>query len=230
MAKKKLQRFKEVSDSSRVVEVGYFDTQKGSIQLKGQWNKQFFNNTNDLVLELGCGKGEYTVGMARYYPKRNFIGVDIKGARIWRGAKTIDEEKINNAGFLRTQIGLLPHFFDKNEVSEIWITFPDPQPGSRVNKRLTSPRFLHRYAMFLKPEGVIHLKTDSDLMYAYTLETITEEKHILIQSDSDIYANQNSGPLTDIRTFYEQMWLEQGKKIKFIAFKLNPAYYETAIE
>ncbi len=226
MAKKKLKRFAENKTFPHFLDRSYNELITKEFELKGKWANDFFKNTNPIILEIGCGKGEYTVGMAKNFPEKNFIGIDIKGARIWRGAKTIEEEKIENAAFIRSQAGLIDLWFAQNEISEIWITFPDPQPGARGNKRLTSPRYLKMFSKVLQTNGIIHLKTDSDFLYEYTVEMAKNEQHKIIGQTDDVYKSQIGGPLTEIQTFYEQMWLEEGKTIKYISFQLSPTYYE----
>lgn len=193
--------------------------------MKGKWNSHFFKNSNPLVLELACGKGEYTVGLAKKYPKQNFIGIDLKGNRLWRGAKTALEEKIQNAAFLRSRIDFIEKAFEQNEVSEIWITFPDPQP-KKENKRLTSPLFLMRYKNVLPKNGIIHLKTDSRELYDFTLEVIASGKHTLLESTEDLYANLDSDSKVDAasqQTYYEKIFTKLGKKICYVKFTLNNA-------
>jgi len=191
-------------------------------KLKGNWNRQFFNNKNEIVLELACGKGEYTTGLARRNPEKNFIGIDIKGARMWRGLKTAKEEGLTNLAFVRTRINLINYFFGKNEVSEIWITFPDPHPrGSKSGKRLTSPYFLGLYQQFLNPDGIIHLKTDNILFFEYTQDVIRENGHQLLLANYDVYESGMKNEVTEIQTFYEHKWLEHGTKIKYLEFRLN---------
>ncbi len=221
MGKKKLQRFEELRTLERVFQPeGMFLDRV--YELRGNWNKKVFNNNQPLILELGCGKGEYTVGLAKRNPQNNYIGVDIKGARIWRGAKTINDENILNAAFLRTHIDQLAAFFDTNEIAEIWITFPDPQPQlSRTRKRLTSPKFLTIYKRLLAPGGVIHLKTDNRPLYEYTLEVIKAEGLELISHSDDIYSDHKEGVLTEVQTTYEKRFLAQGLSIHHIAFGLN---------
>jgi len=166
------------------------------------------------------------VEMARRYPERNFIGVDIKGDRMWRGLKTAQEENLKNVAFVRTRIELTEFYFDKREVDELWITFPDPQVKAvRERKRLTSPRFLNRYSLFLNPEAVIHLKTDALLLYDYTLEVIERDGHLLLDANEDIYGSGMDNDITQIQTFYEKKWLEYGTKIRYLAFKLNPELF-----
>lgn len=219
--KKKLQRFAENLTFDNFFQYQYEQLQSDGFPLKGRWHEAFFKNENPIIVELGCGKGEYAVGLARQYPDKNFIGVDIKGARMWRGLKTAKEEQLTNVAFLRTRIELIEHYFASGEVSEIWITFPDPQPRkSRAHKRLTSPRFINRYRNILKPEGVIHLKTDDMPLYAYTLEVIREGGHRLVFHTPDLYKLTDELDVKKIRTFYEQIWLEQGLTIKYIQFSL----------
>lgn len=190
--------------------------------LKGRWNKEIFRNDNPIILELGCGKGEYTVGLAGRFPEYNYIGVDIKGARIWRGAKTAKENKILNAVFLRTKIELINSFFAENEVDEIWITFPDPYPNNRnANKRLISPFFLNCYRLFLKNKGIIHLKTDNGELLNYTLGIVNRNNLELILFTEDIYSMERTDNVIPIMTHYENLFLEQNFKIKYLSFRLN---------
>ncbi|MFK7933769.1 MAG: tRNA (guanosine(46)-N7)-methyltransferase TrmB [Saprospiraceae bacterium] len=197
------------------------DTAQQVIEMKGKWNEKHFKNDHPITLELACGRGEYTLQLARKYPNRNFIGVDIKGARIWQGAKIALEEKLDNAAFLRTRIELIEHFFTKGEVSEIWITFPDPfLRNSKSNRRLTSPPFLDRYQKFLDPAGFIHLKTDSPELYEFTLETESEyDKIEMLYNDDDIYSKQLPMAELDFKTYYEKMHLANGKTIKYVRLK-----------
>ena len=192
------------------------------VVLKGRWNELHFKNDNPITLELACGKGEYCLGLAVRYPGRNFIGVDIKGARIWRGAKTAVEEKHSNVAFLRTRIEFLDRYFDNEEVSEIWITFPDPfLNDTKSNKRLTSQYFLDIYRKVLEPTGYVHLKTDSEPLYLYTKEVIAEEQLDLVIDNADIYKEELIHPDLDIRTFYEKQHLKNQLKIKFVKFSLG---------
>jgi len=219
--KDKLKRFAENLTFPNFFQPDIEEATKG-FHLKGKWNREFFGNNNPIVLELGCGKGEYTVALAEKYPERNYIGIDRKGARMWRGCKTSVEENMTNVAFLRTRIDLILNFFDKNEVSEIWITFPDPQPRRKqVKKRLTSPRFLERYKQILIPKGIIHLKTDNSEMYQFTLSTINKDGHNLLYHTSDLYNSGFSDDAVEIQTFYEQMFLKKGEKIKYIRFNLG---------
>lgn len=182
--------------------------------------KKLFDNDAPLVLELGCGKGEYTVGLAKQDSSRNFIGVDIKGARIYTGAKMVEEENIPNAGFLRTQVEALPAFFAPGEVSEIWITFPDPQL-KKTNKRLLSTRFLGYYRKFMGPEGIVNLKTDSPFLYEYTLRLVRLNGLEIIDATDDLYGREGDCIEKNIKTFYEQQWLSRGKTIKLLKFRLG---------
>ncbi|WP_242084121.1 tRNA (guanosine(46)-N7)-methyltransferase TrmB [Aestuariivivens sediminis] len=222
-SKNKLKRFIENDSFSNVFQPTRDELVKKKYPLKGQWRNEVFENDNPLVLELGCGKGEYAVALARQYPNRNFIGIDIKGARFWRGAKTAIEERLSNVAFLRSQIELIEHAFAKNEVDEIWITFPDPQiKYKRTKHRLTNIQFLSRYKTILKPEGIVHLKTDSEYMHGYTLGLLHGMGHEVLYANHDIYKLEGSPPeVTGIKTFYELQYLEQQKPITYIRFKLN---------
>ncbi|HBG70345.1 MAG: tRNA (guanosine(46)-N7)-methyltransferase TrmB [Bacteroidetes bacterium GWF2_43_63] len=220
MAKKKLQHFAENKTFAHYFEMPFEQLSPNGHPMRGNWKTEFFKNDNPLIIEIGCGKGEYTVGQAKYFPHKNFIGVDVKGARIWRGAKTIEDEKIKNAAFVRSQAGLLQLWFAPGEVDEIWITFPDPQPGCRQNKRLTSMRYLNMFKVFLKENGIVHLKTDSRELFDYTMEVISDNKLTIIERIDDLYAVPGDDPLHNIQTFYEKMWLEMGKKISYVAFQL----------
>ena len=224
--KNKLQRFAENLTFSNLFQYRYEEVVNGFF-LKGKWKQDFFKNDHPLILELGCGKGEYTVGMARRYPEKNFIGVDIKGARMWRGLKTAQEENLKNVAFVRTRIELAEYYFGEKEVDALWITFPDPQiKARRERKRLTSPQFLQRYAKFLHPDAIIHLKTDALLLYDYTREVIEQGGHLLLESNEDIYGSGMDNEVTQIQTFYEQKWLEHGTPIRYLAFRLNPRLFK----
>ncbi len=220
-SKNKLKRFKENETFSNVIQPTREDITSG-FEFKGKWNT-FFKKAQPIVLELGCGKGEYTVGLAQRNSDKNYIGIDIKGARFWRGAKSAQEDNLENVGFLRTQIELIDLLFDENEVDEIWITFPDPQiKYKRTKHRLTNPIFLQKYKHILKPNGVVHLKTDSEYMHGYTLGLLQGEGHEILYSNHDVYKNAGSpSEVLEIQTFYENQYLEQGKPITYIQFRIN---------
>jgi tRNA (guanine-N7-)-methyltransferase len=222
-SKNKLKRFRENESFGNVVQPSREEITDGNFGLKGNWNSEFFKKARPLVLELGCGKGEYSVALARENPDKNFLGIDIKGARFWRGAKTALEEGLDNVGFMRTQIELIDLIFDENEVDEIWITFPDPQiKYKRTKHRLTNSQFLQKYKHVLKPGGMVNLKTDSEFMHGYTLGLLHGEGHEIIQANHDVYKNVYSPrEVTGIQTFYEKQYLEQGKPITFIQFKIK---------
>lgn len=219
MPKRKLQRFEELKEFERTFQFPYplVHTDHG---LRGHWNEKVFGNQHPLVLELGCGRGEYTVSLARHFPEMNFVGVDIKGARIWRGAKTITEENIRNAAFLRVQVEWLPEFFNEGEVKEIWVTFPDPQPQlSRENRRLTNPRFLAMYRMLTVSGGLFHLKTDNRPLFDYTLEMLAKEQGILKICTYDLYRDTPENFKLDIQTTYEQKFILEGLNINYLCFQ-----------
>lgn len=219
MPKKKLIHFQENLTFPQLFQFRYTELRKG-FPLRGNWNMKFFGNENPLVLELGCGKGEYTVGLARAHPDTNFIGIDIKGARLWKGCKTVANENLGNAAFIRSQVDHIEKFFASNEISGIWITFPDPQPN-KERKRLTSPQFLERYKRILKDNGVIHLKTDNREFYEYTLEVIRESGLRLHWSCEDLYNSGTTGDATMFQTYYEKIWLDIGKKICYLKFSFH---------
>ena len=222
-SKNKLKRFKENETFANVFQPTREELVNGNFDLKGQWNAKFFNNNYPIVLELGCGKGEYSVALAQKYPNKNCIGVDIKGARFWRGAKTAIEDNLPNVAFLRTQIELIDFAFAENEVDEIWITFPDPQiKYKRTKHRLTNIEFLKRYKHILKPDGVVNLKTDSEFMHGYTLGLLHGAGHDVIYANHNVYKLEGSSEeVTSIQTFYESQYLEQNKPITYIRFKIN---------
>lgn len=218
--KNKLQRFAENETFDNMFQLGYENVING-FEYKGNWKSGFFKNENDIIVELGCGKGEYTVGLAKRYPEKNFIGIDIKGARIWRGLKSTEQGSLNNVAFIRSRINLIEYFFSENEISEIWITFPDPRSRrSDENRRLTSPRFIDRYYKVLKNDGIINLKTDNIVFFEYTLDVIHDHGHKLLYKTYDVYGEPNEEILTGIQTFYEKMWLANGTKIKYLRFQL----------
>jgi len=213
VGKDKLRRFAEISTFSNVVQL---DAGK---PFKGKWASEFFKNENPVVLELACGKGEYTVNLGRLFPQKNFIGIDYKGNRIWRGAKTALEDGVNNVGFLRIQIETILDYFGEGEIDEIWITFPDPQPQiSREKKRLTSPRFLEKYKQILRPEGPINLKTDNDDLHAYTAEKIGELGLKLHVKTEDLYNSEFADEVLSIKTYYEKKYLQDNKNINYLEF------------
>ena len=222
-SKNKLKRFKENETFANLFQPAREILLQDNFPLKGNWNKKYFKNDNPIVLELGCGKGEYSLGLAARFPNKNFIGIDIKGARIWRGAKTALQKNMKNVGFIRMQIELLDKAFDANEVSEIWITFPDPQiKYKRTKHRLTNPQFLDLYQKILQPEGILHLKTDSEFLHGYTLGLLQGKGHDILYAHHDIYRNTEAPEiLTRIQTFYEKQFLEINKPITYIKFKLK---------
>jgi len=220
VAKRKLARFAEMNTFNHVIQAEFKEVFRNDYKLKGNWNKEFFKNNNPIILELGCGKGEYTVGLAKQNPQINFIGVDIKGARMWRGAKTAADSGMKNVGFVRTRIDLINSFFAESEISEIWITFPDPQP-KKYFKRLTSTRFLGYYQKLIKPFGLIHLKTDSQELFNYTKELVELNKLEAIVCTDNLYNSEIVDSILSIKTFYEQQFLQQGKPITYIKFKLD---------
>jgi tRNA (guanine-N7-)-methyltransferase len=222
-SKNKLKRFKENDTFGNVFQPTREEVVSGQFPLRGKWNQDYFKNINPIVLELGCGKGEYSVGLADKYPNKNFIGIDLKGARFWRGAKTAVETGLKNVAFIRTQIELINHIFDENEVDEIWITFPDPQiKYKRTKHRMTNSQFLKLYKKVLKPEGVINLKTDSEFMHGYTLGLLHGEGHEVIYSNHNVYVNEGSPEeVTSLQTFYEKQYLEINKAITYIRFKIK---------
>lgn len=222
MAKDKLRKFAEINNYSHVIQPKR-EKLLEDFELKGKWNKNFFEEDQPLVIELGCGKGEYTVGLAQKFPEKNFLGIDIKGARIWKGATTVQALEMKNAGFLRSQIELVDHAFGENEVDEIWITFPDPQiKFKRTKHRLTHPDFLAKYRMILKPGGTVHLKTDSEFLYGYTLGILQNENATIEIANHDIYHPDTKdlpSYLYEIQTHYENLFLKEGKKITYLKFR-----------
>ncbi len=222
-SKNKLKRFRENETFHNVIQPTREALVDANFSLKGKWCSSFFKNNNPLVLELGCGKGEYTVGLAKRYPNKNFIGIDIKGARFWRGAKTAIEDQMPNVAFIRTQIELIEFIFAENEVDEIWITFPDPQiKYKRTKHRLTNAEFLQRYKNVLNNTGVVHLKTDSEFMHGYTLGLLHGLGHEVEYANHDVYRQEGSPEeVTEIQTYYEETYLAKDKAITYIRFKIN---------
>ena len=221
MAKKKLLHFAENLTFKHLFQYPHFGVLP-DFPLQGKWHTDFFQNGNPITLEIGCGKGEYTVNLAINHPEKNFIGMDIKGARIWKGCKMAEGLGLKNVAFIRSRGEFLGSFFAGNEVDEIWLTFPDPQPQSnRIQKRLTSPEFLLRYNNILNPPGIIHLKTDNDKLYRYTLGVIRDLGHHIVFSSEDIYRLDTFHEATAIQTFYEDIYRKQGIPIKYIEFKLH---------
>ncbi len=217
MGKGKLAKFAAVASFHHVFERSFEQLQEQPFEMKGRWHSDFFKNNRPIVLELGCGKGEYAVALGKHDAQKNFIGVDIKGARLFTGAKQALEQSLDNVAFIRTRIELIEHFFDKNEVDEIWITFPDPQM-KKAGKRLTSTFFMKKYTSFLKDGGLIHLKTDSNFLYTYTNVMLRENNIKIIENIENVYARGEKSELLHIKTHYEQQWLERGKTIKYIQF------------
>jgi tRNA (guanine-N7-)-methyltransferase len=218
--KKKLIHFEENLTFPHLFQPKYHDLTGGFI-LRQRWNEEFFRNGKPITLELGCGKGEYTVGLAEKYPERNFIGIDYKGARLWRGCKTVEEKGLVNVAFIRNMADHLEKFFAPDEVSEIWVTFPDPQP-KKERRRLTAPVFLEKYRKVMHPGGIIHLKTDNIEFFEYTLEIVAQGGHNLLWSTDDLYHSNVYDEVMDIQTFYEKIWLAEGKRICYLRFTLRP--------
>ncbi|MDR1707357.1 MAG: tRNA (guanosine(46)-N7)-methyltransferase TrmB [Prevotella sp.] len=218
MGKNKLAKFANMEEYPHVFQYPFAVLQEQGFEMKGKWNELFFKNDNPIVLELGCGKGEYTVGLAKLFPNKNFIGIDIKGARMWTGAKKSLNEGLTNVAFLRTHIELITHFFGQGEIYEIWITFPDPQMN-KVNKRMTSTRFIKLYRQILSDNGIIHLKTDSNFMFTYTCAMVKENNLPILFETDDLYHSGLADDILKIQTFYEQQWLARGLNIKYIKFE-----------
>jgi tRNA (guanine-N7-)-methyltransferase len=222
VGKNKLARWTELGSYENVIQPEIGDVTGKDHPIKGRWNKEIFKNENPLVLELGCGKGEYSVGLATKFPDKNYIGIDIKGARMWRGAKTSNENNLANVAFLRTRIEFITSFFKTDEVDEIWVTFPDPHPGRRnSNKRLTSPWYLNAYQQFIKDKGIIHLKTDNTELFKYTKSIVSHNNLETIFSTSDLYSEDLPDDILSIKTHYEKIFLTAGLKINYITFRLG---------
>ena len=223
MGKGKLAKFAEMETFSNVFQYPFSVVDNVPFEMKGHWREQYFKNNHPVVLELGCGKGEYTVELARLYPEMNFIGVDIKGARIWTGAKQALEAGLKNVAFLRTNIEIIDRFFAESEVQEIWLTFSDPQMKN-AHKRLTSTFFLNRYRKFLVDGGIVHLKTDSNFLFTYTTCMVKENKLPVVFSTEDLYhtegLDEETHKILSIQTYYESMWIERGLNIRYMKFLL----------
>ena len=231
MGKNKLKKFAEMETFHNVFQCGAREMVEGNpvAAMRGKWHEEYFHNSNPIVLELGCGRGEYTVGLAARYPNKNYIGIDIKGARMWAGAKKAELAGMQNVAFLRTNIELLTHFFAPNEVAEIWITFPDPQM-KKATKRLTSTYFMQRYAELLVESGLIHLKTDSPFLYTYTQAMVKENNYPLLVDTCDLYNTEQLSEVGNresdieearaLQTHYEHQWLDRGLTIKYLRWEL----------
>lgn len=225
MGKNKLAKFADMATYPHVFEASGVAVDEASFEMRGQWHEKFFNNDNPIVLELGCGRGEYTVGLARLFPDKNFIGVDIKGARMWTGATESLNEGMKNVAFLRTHIEFIDRFFAPGEVAEIWLTFSDPQM-KKVTKRLTSTFFLERYRRFLVNDGLVHLKTDSNFLFTYTNYVVDENKLPVLFRTDDLYhtlsveKDEEVQRILGIQTYYEQQWIARGLNIKYLKFQL----------
>ena len=220
MGKNKLAKFSEMEHFENVIQVPFNKLQENEFYLKGKWAVEFFKNLNPVILELGCGKGEYSVELAEKNPRFNYIGVDIKGARMYVGAKKALEKNLKNVAFLRTNIEIIDRFFDAGEIAEIWLTFPDPQM-KKTRKRLTSSMFLNLYRRILSSNGIVHLKTDSNFQFTYTSALIHLNRFEILAETDDLYNSEILSETLRIKTFYEKQWLSRGIKIKYIAFRLN---------
>ncbi|MEG0795454.1 MAG: tRNA (guanosine(46)-N7)-methyltransferase TrmB [Odoribacter sp.] len=229
MAKKKLERFAEMEELPNVFQPKHIEIFRTDYKLKGKWNSEIFHNSHPIVLEIGCGKGEYTVELSKLYPEKNFIGLDIKGARMWKGAKEAMDTGMKNVLFLRMYAEMLESIFAPGEISEIWITFPDPQM-TRTRKRLTGTRFLSLYQKILSPDAIVHLKTDSPFLYSYTSALIKENHLTEWVNTEDLYGCGMEDEILGIKTFYEKQWLSRGKKIKYIRFSLTSDHLLTEPE
>ncbi|MBQ5748480.1 MAG: tRNA (guanosine(46)-N7)-methyltransferase TrmB [Bacteroidales bacterium] len=220
--KDKLTKFRENETFENLLQPTTAEVFQKDHPMKGNWGEKMFGNNNPIILELGCGKGEYTIALAEKFPQNNYIGVDIKGARLWKGAKYATEKSLKNVAFLRTRIEFIDSIFAQGEVSEIWLTFSDPQPN-KPRKRLSSPLFLERYSHILKEDGIIHLKTDSQLLHEYTLETIESENHILLEANNDIYGTNRAenDDILSVKTFYEKQFLAKGMAITYAKWRLR---------
>lgn len=228
MARRKLQQFAENAENPLFFQPYYHEFLAG-FPLKGKWHQDFFKNNNPIVLELGCGKGEYTVGLARKYPEKNFIGIDLKGARMWTGATAALENRMKNVAFVRVKIEQILHFFGADEVSELWLTFSDPQPKYE-RRRLSSPRFLNLYREILKPEALIHIKTDNRELFDYSMQVVDYYKLPVHFTTYDLYQSDYDGDASSIQTFYEKKYIEEGIPINYAQFSLNESFKENKLE
>lgn len=220
MGKNKLSKFADLATYEHVVQITYKELAAEEFRFKGKWSEAFFGNSNPIILELGCGKGEYTVKLASHFPEFNFIGIDIKGSRMWKGATQAKDSGLKNVGFLRTNIENIRMFFAGGEVSEIWLTFPDPQM-KKTRKRLTATNFIESYRQIMVPDGIIHLKSDSNFMYRYTEAMVAENQFEVIRQTDDLYHSELLDEVLAIQTFYEKQWLDRGLSIKYLAFRLS---------
>ena len=226
MAKNKLRRFKEMDEMSCVFQPNFEEVTTDTFKMKGNWHAKYFKNNHPIIVELGCGKGEYAVGLGKHYANKNFIGVDLKGNRIYIGAKEALESEMKNVVFLRSRIDYITNSFAENEVDEIWLTFSDPQPN-KPRKRLTSPLFIERYRKILKPGGIIHVKTDSDVLFEYTEEQIKENNFNCLELTWDLYGSlpedldEETKSIFHIKTYYEKLFTSRGHVIKYCKFTLD---------
>lgn len=215
----KLRRFAEIKENTNVLEEG----KEMFTEIKGKWNECFFHNDNDIVVELGCGRGEYTVGLAEHFPDKNFVGMDIKGERIWKGSTSAIEKGLSNVGFLRTIIQLMENFFVEDEIAEIWVTFPDPRPKERdIKRRLTSPRFMRMYEKLLKKDGWVKFKTDNTALFDYTLNEVLPTMKIKdLVYTKNLYSSDLHQEHFSIKTKYEKLFYDKGENIKYLKFKFD---------
>jgi len=220
VGKNKLSKFADLATYEHVVQITYKELQAAEFRFKGKWSEAFFGNSNPIILELGCGKGEYTVKLATHFSEFNFIGIDIKGSRMWKGATQAKDLGLKNVGFLRTNIENIRMFFAAGEVAEIWLTFPDPQM-KKARKRLTATNFIENYRQIMTPNGIIHLKSDSNFMYQYTEAMVAENQFEVIRQTDDLYNSELLDEVLSIQTFYEKQWLDRGLSIKYLAFRLS---------
>jgi tRNA (guanine-N7-)-methyltransferase len=219
MSKNKLAKFEENKTFSNLFQHTDYESDEKKFPLTGRWRIDYFKNENPIILELGCGKGDYTIALAERFPEKNFIGIDRKGARLWRGAKTAVEDNLQNVAFLRVGIDQIERFFGTAEVDEIWITFPDPQP-KKERRRLTSLPYINRYRKILKNEALLHLKTDSPFFYEFSIKVAEKQGFKILKKIEDVYADASEPLITNIQTFYEKIWLAEGRRISYLLFKV----------